>query len=203
MTCAAAEGLPPAGVAPQARGDDREHSLARRFAEGEAEAFGQVVALYQGRVERLANRLLGWRGDVDDAVQDVFLAALRNARRARGERGLWPWLATITVNACRTQRRRHWTRLRFLRSRPADRHTGPNATPADAPATRDETLGSVRDAIARLPRTDREVVVLHHLEGLHPADIARVLGGSKGAIEVRLPRARQRLKVLLADLSEA
>ena len=68
---------------------------------------------------------------------------------------------------------------------------------------RDETLDRVREAIARLPQADREVVVLRHLEGLHPADIAAVLGTSPGAVEVRLSRARQRLKGLLGDLFEA
>ena len=195
---------------------DGGQPLARRFAAGEPGAFEEVVALYQSRVERLAHRLLGWRGgDVHDAVQDVFLAALQNARRLRGHHGLWPWLATITVNACRTQRRQHWTRLRFLRGRrDSAAGRGGRADDAAAAAARaqarpeaggddDETLGRVRDAIARLPRADREVVVLHHLEGLHPGDIAAVLGTSKGAVEVRLSRARARLKVMLADLSEA
>jgi DNA-directed RNA polymerase specialized sigma24 family protein len=42
------------------------------------------------------------------------------------------------------------------------------------------------------------VVVLHHLEGMRPADIAEVLGASPNAIEVRLHRARARLKTELS-----
>src|SRR5947209_5770914 len=84
-------------------------TLERRFADGDAQAFEQVVALYQTRVARLASRLLGWRGDIndiDDVVQDVFLSALSKARSFRGESSLWTWLTIITLNRCRSQRRR-------------------------------------------------------------------------------------------------
>jgi RNA polymerase sigma-70 factor (ECF subfamily) len=52
----------------------------------------------------------------------------------------------------------------------------------------------VREAVARLPARDREVIVLHYLEGMRPADIAEVLGASANAVEVRLHRARTKLK---------
>jgi RNA polymerase sigma-70 factor (ECF subfamily) len=193
--------LPPSpAVAEPSAADDV--ALARRFSAGEPAAFDEVVGLYQDRVTRLANRLLGWREardacDVDDAVQDVFLAALTNARRYRGgAKGMWPWLATITVNTCRSIRRRAWVRLRFVREllarAPAAARDGSN----DGLET-DERLRQVREAVARLPARDREVIVLHYLEGMRPADIAEVLGASSNAVEVRLHRARAKLKAVL------
>ena len=53
----------------------------------------------------------------------------------------------------------------------------------------------VRDAIDRLPARDREVIVLHCLEEIRLADVAGVLGVSVNAVQVRLHRARQRLRV--------
>jgi RNA polymerase sigma-70 factor (ECF subfamily) len=61
----------------------------------------------------------------------------------------------------------------------------------------DERVHAVRDAVSRLPGKDREVIVLHYLEGMRPADIADVLGASTNAVEVRLHRARAKLKVEL------
>ena len=202
----AGQTLPPTSL-PESPATERpapdEVALARRFAAGDPAAFDEVVAMYQDRVTRLANRLIGWRDardahDVDDAVQDVFLAALTNARRCRGgPNGMWPWLATITVNTCRSVRRRAWVRLRFVRELLAR----PPAAAADEAATNvletDERLRGVRDAVARLPARDCEVIVLHYLEGMRPADIAEVLGASPNAVEVRLHRARAKLK---ADL---
>jgi RNA polymerase sigma-70 factor (ECF subfamily) len=172
-------------------------SLARRFAAGEPGAFDEVVAEYQPRVERLAHRLLGWRGgDVEDAVQDVFLAALTHAGRVRGERGLWSWLATITVNTCRSRMRRAWVLEKVLGRRS---RAEPQSPAADANAEQDEGLRRVRDAIERLPARDREVIVLHCLEGMGTNDAAAVLGISNNAVQVRLHRARQRLRRELGD----
>ena len=150
------------------------------------------MATFQSRVERLAHRLLGWRAaDVEDAVQDVFLAALTHAGRVRGERGLWSWLATITVNTCRSRMRRAWVLEKVLGRRQRDEGHAP---PADAHAERGEDLRRVRDAIERLPARDREVIVLHCLEGMRIGDAAEVLGISNTAVHVRLHRARQRLR---------
>jgi RNA polymerase sigma-70 factor (ECF subfamily) len=204
------DGQAPPQAPPQAPGSDAvdEVALARRFAAGDPTAFDEVVTLYQGRVARLANRLIGWRDardahDVDDAVQDVFLAALTHAHRCRGgERGIWPWLATITVNTCRGIRRRAWVRLRFVRELLAAAPAAAAAAAASAEGSThklgtNERLREVREAVARLPARDREVIVLHYLEGMRPADVAEVLGASPNAVEVRLHRARAKLK---ADL---
>ncbi len=174
---------------------DDAAGLAARFAAGEADALEQLVAAYQTRVERLALRLLGWNaaGDAEDVVQDVFLAALSNAKRLRGEHGLWPWLATITVNACRSHRRRAWVRQKFLRQTFAA-----SVSPAaDESAVANETSQRVRDAVSKLATRDREVIVLHYLVGMRSQDIATVLGLSTNAADVRLHRARARFKDLL------
>ena len=52
--------------------------LVERFRQGEEAAFDQIVAQYQPRVIRLAQRLLAWPDDVNDVAQEVFLAVYRN-----------------------------------------------------------------------------------------------------------------------------
>src|SRR5881409_3425290 len=91
-----------------------ESSLAQRFAEGDAAAFEAVVALHRPRITRLVYRLLGWPNDVDDMVQEVFLAALTQCRRFRGQSALATWLTVIALNKCRTHRRSLLSRWRTL-----------------------------------------------------------------------------------------
>jgi RNA polymerase sigma-70 factor (ECF subfamily) len=181
-----------------ARATHDDSALARRLSGGEAGAFEELVCVYHARVHRLATRLLGWRAtsDIDDAVQDIFLAALSHAKSVRAQRGLWPWLATITLNACRTQRRKTWTRLRFLRKAFA---SGASEEGADDSPEADELFERVREAVSILPARDREVIVLHYLEELSSADIATVLGVTVNAVDVRLHRARAKLKEHLKD----
>jgi RNA polymerase sigma-70 factor (ECF subfamily) len=167
----------------------------------ETTSFEQLVAAHEPRVRRLAHRLLGWHegaSDVDDVVQDVFLAALKNLSRFRGEASIATWLTRVTINRCRTHRRRQFLRLRWLRRQrsPAD------APPADESDVAKETSSKVRLAVQQLSARDREVIVLFHLEELCASEIIALLGISRGAFDVRLHRARQRLKTKLADLMD-
>lgn len=169
--------------------------LAEQVAQGDAEAFDSLVAMYQPRITRLAHRLLGWSGDVDDIVQDVFLAVLKHARGYRRDASLWTWLTTITLNTCRSHLRRREV-LRKLSSVFIFHHP---AAAADATALEDETAREVRSAVAALPPRDREVIVLFYLEHRNVGEISRLLAASNNAIDVRLHRARGKLREALKD----
>ena len=65
-----------------------------------------------------------------------------------------------------------------------------------------ETFERVRHAVAALPAKYREAVVLRYLQELPTEEISRILGISKNALQVRLSRARERLKQDLAELME-
>jgi RNA polymerase sigma-70 factor (ECF subfamily) len=166
-----------------------------RFVRGDRDAFDQIVSLHGPRVTRLAYRLLGWQGaQVEDVVQDVFLAALENGHKFRGDNGLSQWLTAITLNRCRSHIRRRVLTLKWLRSRPPDE---PIDAAADAGSLRDETSAKVRSAVRTLPPRDREVVVLYYLEDRSTSQISQILGASENAIDVRLHRARKRLREIL------
>jgi RNA polymerase sigma-70 factor (ECF subfamily) len=151
--------------------------------------------LHAPRVRRLAYRLLGWHGDVDDVVQDVFLAALTSIKRFRRDASIATWLSAITINRCRAHRRKRLLQLRwFQRGVRFD-----DEPPADQTSLNDETSARVRHAVRALRLKDREVIVLYYLEKLSAANIATLLRISRGAVEVRLHRARGRLRESLAE----
>lgn len=173
-------------------------NLAEHVSRGDAEALKTLIALYQPRVARLAHRLLGWSGDVDDVVQDVFMAVLRHGRRYRRDASIWTWLTTITVNQCRKRLRR---RLLLKKLSSVLRSGQPPEEP-DAAAIGDEIAEEVRSAVAALPPRDREVIVLFYLEHRSVAEMSRVLGAKANALDVRLHRARKRLRESLRHLME-
>ena len=182
---------------PPAELEDRE--LTERFARGDRQAFEQLIDRYQKRVAGLAARLLGWTDGAEDVTQEVFLAAFRHQNRFRGQASLWTYLATITVNRCRTVTRRRWLKERVLGQLFQPSAAGPLA--AGAGLITDETAQEVRAVVARLPATAREVIVLHYLEELTVAEVADILKIKRNAVEVRLTRARKLLATLLAHLS--
>ena len=166
--------------------------LVERFSRGDESAFERIVERYSAEVAALANRLLGWPGDVEDVTQDIFLAAFLGLRKFRRDCKLKTWLFTITINKCRSFRHRRLLRLRWLPRSPTNRDSPMNA----------EDFERVRRAVAALPAKYREPVVLTYLQGLAADQISRMLGISRNALHVRLSRARERLKNDLAELWE-
>lgn len=167
--------------------------------------FERFVQTHEPTVRRLAGRLLGWGGDVDDAVQEVLIAVLRHRSRFRGDADIRTWLTRIAINACRAQqrKRRAWWRLLGraadngqVATGFADAGTAAASSPESA-MHRDETARTVQAAVAKLAPNAREVIVLRYLEELDVDDIAEILDLSRNAVEVRLTRARRELERIL------
>jgi len=179
---------------------DREEppELLARISRGEAGSFDELVRLFHVRVTSLAHRLLGWDGEIDDVVQDVFVTALQRAGSFRGHSSLWTWLTVITLNRCRTHRRRQKVIRKMIgflsRKRPGE------SAAADGRAMADETASEVRAAVAALRPMYREMIVLFYLEHKSVGEIGELLGASANTVEVRLHRARAKLRMSLKSL---
>jgi RNA polymerase sigma-70 factor (ECF subfamily) len=175
-----------------------DESLVKKFKQGDESVFERIVRQYSAEVAVLANRLLGWPGDVEDVTQDVFLAAYLGLKKFRCQCGLKTWLFTITINKCRSYRYKRMLRRRLtiprLRLRmPPD---------ADKSLMDSETVERIGRAIRGLPARYREPIVLRYLQELPTEEICRILGISENSLQVRLSRARKRLRTELAELIE-
>ncbi len=165
----------------------------RRFVEDDAAAFDALFNRYAGRVHAYLFSLVGAPA-ADDLTQATFLSVLR-ARGRFDPRGRFrPWIYAIATNAARDQLRRQ--RSEELRA--------PDEVPDqayDPGPSRDEPLErAVQAAVAALPATQREAVVLHRFQSLSFAEIAQSLGLTETAVKVRAHRGYERLRVLLAGL---
>ena len=178
--------------------DGEDAILAGGFSREQPAVFDRLVEAHQAKVARLACRLLGWPADVDDVVQEVFLAVWKGLPRFRRQSELGTWLTRITINKCRSHRRKEMLRLRWLWNRqPED---AADSAPADRATLDRETQAGVRRGVRRLPARYCEVVVLRYLEEMPVDEIGRILGLTRNTVEVRLHRARERLKKELAGL---
>ena len=183
--------------------NDDEH-LIEQFRRGDESAFERIVERYSPEVAALANRLLGWPGEVEDVTQEIFLAAFLGLNKFRGECRLKSWLFTITINKCRSYRHR-W-KLRHLRAIPNSINgigmKLPVAAEADDSPMNAEDFQRVRLTVGGLPVKYRGPIVLRYLQELGTDEICRILGISKNMLHVRLSRARKRLKEDLVELIE-
>ncbi len=175
--------------------------LVGRFNQGDVSVFDRIVQQHTAEIAVLANRLLGWPGDVEDITQDIFLAAYLGLRKFRCDCSLRSWLFTITINKCRSYRCKRMRQLKSF-SRVADRSAFTRDRAADKTSMDSETFERVRRAIAALPPKYREPVVLRYLQELSTGEISRILGISENTLQVRLTRARKHLRRYLAELME-
>jgi RNA polymerase sigma factor (sigma-70 family) len=170
---------------------DEQNVLLARLRRGERSAMEETARLFGNRLLQLAHRLLGYNGDAADVVQEVFAKMLAKPNCIGGGHGqLENWLLAVTANECRSQLRRIRAAWRMWRGIVW-------TTPTEYEPEDREIHQQVRRAVQKLSPRDREVIVLHHLEQMPISSIAQMLRLSHNAVEVRLHRARGRLKTLL------
>jgi RNA polymerase sigma-70 factor (ECF subfamily) len=181
------------GIRRTAPAEDEADLLAQAKT-GSSSAFDQIVTIHQEKIARLVQRLLGWSSDVDDVVQDVFVDALRNLSRFDRRSSVLTWLTRLAINRCRSHQRKQWLR----------RHLplGEAAKSPENSLIAKETIQQVHTAIRKLNQRDREIIVLRYLQELSIPEIADTIALSRGTVDVRLNRARQRLEKLLRPYLE-
>ena len=172
---------------------NRDEALVRECLAGDDTAFGFLIDHHKAVVYGLVRHKLGNHADAEDVTQEVFLKAYQNLSAFRQPYNFAGWLYKITVNCCRD-----WVR-RASRSTKHEVPIGEAKTEVlEEKALQsyqdDELKHTVRNAIATLSESDRQVVTLHYMHGLTCKEIGRYLGTSARAIEMRLYRARQQLK---------
>lgn len=146
---------------------------------------------------------LGEPQAVDEVMQELSLAALRQASPLVDPAKVAPWLYRLAVRQSLLYRRQHGRR-RKLTGRYADRFQpteadGRTHEPLDW-LLADERRRLIRTALGRLARRDAEILLLKYTEDWSYRQLAHHLGISHSAVEARLHRARARLRCELAAL---
>jgi RNA polymerase sigma-70 factor (ECF subfamily) len=139
---------------------------------------------------------------VDEVMQEVALAAVRQAAPLADPAKTAPWLYRLTVRQTLLYRRKLGRRRKLHdrfgeRVRPTEQDGQPDPL---GWLLAEERRRMVRVALARLPRRDAEILLLKYTENWSYHEIARHLGASHSAVEARLHRARARLRGELAAL---
>lgn len=174
-----------------------DHGLMRAHADGDPQAFGELVRRHRDRLWAVAIRTLGDREEAADAVQDALVSAYKAAERFRGDAAVTTWLHRIVVNACLDRARRRQARPTVPLP---ETETGQVAMrSAQQPADSDTAL-TVRAALQQLPDEQRIPLVLLDMQGYSVAEIAAMLGVAEGTIKSRCARGRARLAIILGHL---
>jgi RNA polymerase sigma-70 factor (ECF subfamily) len=166
-------------------------------------ACAALMRRYNQRLYRAIRSVLKTASDVEDTMQDTYLAALRNLDQFEGRSQFGTWLLKIATNAA-LARMRQRMRVVQLDDLP-DLDALEPSDPADAARTPEqqllssEILAIVEAAIDRLPYDYRQVFTLRTIEGLDTTETSAVLGLGEDAVRQRLHRAREMLQADIED----
>ncbi len=160
--------------------------LVVRAQRAEDGAFAELYERHARYVAGVVFRLMGDDYDLDDVVQETFVAAAHAISRLSDPNAVRPWLVAIAVRRARRQlsrRRRRWLLARLVAE------VSPRASD---PAERG-SVDELYDALARLPTDLRVPWTLSRIEALSLPEVARACGASLSTVKRRILEADQRL----------
>jgi len=161
--------------------------------QGLTAAFEEIFREHCQLVYRTAYTITGNHQDAEDVLQNIFLALLERELSPDLERNPRGYFYRAAVN----------TALKTIRSHKRRRLSDAEVEQFEAPAPSvdegpdDKMRRALREAIAQLKPRAVEILILRYEHDFSDAEIAAMLGKSRGVIAVTLYRARARLRKLL------
>jgi RNA polymerase sigma-70 factor (ECF subfamily) len=166
---------------------------------GDQTALGEMVAQWQRRLAYYVRRLLGPGGDVEHAMQDVWLKVVARIGSLQDPARLGPWLYSLA----------RFTAIDHIRDAAARRRLLAPLEPDAMDGTGFEEMARLDDAeqvhfgLAQLDIADRDVLTLYFLNDMSIAAVAEVLNIPCGTVKSRLYHARRALAAVLRDRSDS
>ncbi len=187
-----------AGKTPALMENREEKRIIEAVLTGHVAKFSLLVERYQRPIYSFMLRLTDSPSDAEDLTQEVFVRAFEKLRKFKNNRRFFPWLYTIAVNRGRDHLRRKGLRRKLFTVEPDD-------TDRQDPAADDYRRNpecaiifeEIIDAMAKLPLSYREPLLLYYREEFSIKEIAAALKISNTAVKARLHRGRRRLRRLM------
>ena len=171
---------------------------------GNTQIFSRLIDNYKNMVYDLAYRMSNNSHEAEDISQETFLRAYQSLAHFNPSYKFSTWLYQITLNIIRDRFKKKELNYVSLDApietddskyypQPTDLTNNPEQIIA-----RQEDAQAIQQAINSLPLKYREVIVLRHLQDLSYIEISNILKLPSGTVKIRLYRAREQLRKILA-----
>lgn len=180
-----------------------DQDLVERAAEGDLDAFTQLVESRRDRVFRIARHLVGDEELARDVAQDVFIRLFRVIHRFRKGGRFDPWLHRMTIHlgidALRRERpHRQAASLDEMAAGQPETVASPQPGPSQALGS-EEVRRLFAELSLRLGRRQRAAFILREIEGLSTQEVAEALGTSESTVRNHILQARKVLQKALRE----
>ena len=165
-----------------------------------------LVERYKQRLYATVYHMTSNHEDANDLVQETFIKAYRSLNSFRGNSSFYTWIYRIAVNRTINHLKRRRNRNTYsLDDVDSGIQTDPDFVELMSHVTPRREVGlnelhqRLNEALQKLSENHRAVVVMHDIQGMTHADIAKATNTSEGTVRSRLFYARQQLQGLLSD----
>lgn len=188
---------------------DSDLEIIRDYTEHRSErAATAFVRKHQNFVFSIALRYLNSYEDADDAAQEVFIKALKNLHKFRGDSNIKTWLYRITANVAANIRRKKKI-LNFIKLDFSDNDDdGYNTlerslvseadTPYDSMEKKENEEALLR-VLNKLPEKQRETFSLRYFEQMSYEEISKLLGTSVGGLKANYYHAVKKVTEMMKN----
>jgi RNA polymerase sigma-70 factor, ECF subfamily len=169
-----------------------DQSLMQQVKDGDVGKLGILFERHHAMLFNFLLRLTGDRQLSEDLVQEVFVRLLKYRHTYRGESQFTTWMFQIARNLRVDHFRKH-RQEDDLNVEEATDFTSPDPSPGDQ-VVQNQEMRHLNEALDRLPREKREVLLLTRFHNLKHEEIAEILGCSVPSVKARVFRAMQDLR---------
>ncbi len=174
---------------------------------GNKAAFEALMQKYYPRILNFIYRFLGSKAVAEDLTQEVFMRVYKSAAGYKPRSLLQTWIYTIAKNVSLNELRRRKDFVLPLDEKFSSEESelkkemqDPNSSGPDEELIQKERITVIRAAIKDLPPNQRMAVILRRYDEFSYAEIAKTLNVSDKAVKSLLNRAKENLKIRLANL---
>ncbi|MBI3439301.1 MAG: RNA polymerase sigma factor [Proteobacteria bacterium] len=181
-------------------GEHEDAVLAARAQAGDDHAFAALMGRHKEWLYRFIRRYVGDGEEAYDLLQETFVAAWSALSAYDPARPISAWLRRIALNKCRDWNRRRLVRGFFYFAESLDRRAEQGVSleaPNDAGEAAERDMQRLDRAVAALPASLKEPLLLTVFEGLSQREASEALGISPKAVETRIRRAKAALTRLM------
>ena len=179
--------------------------------ENQPESTDRALALLQNTVYSFSMKVCGHPQDAEDTMQDVLLKSIPHLAKFDNPQALTVWLYKVARNRCISSHRgaqhspaKNLSLDELMPNSGELQDLMQSAAPnPEAALLNSEAAEQLKQAILQVPPQYRMALVLHDMEELSTAEVARIMDLREGTVRVRLHRARLMVRQELARLSQA
>ncbi len=177
----------------------QDEDLVLQFYQGDEEALAVVFKRYKDNLFNYALRLSGNRADADEAVSHAFMMVCQKRYTLKPGASFKTWLFTVAHHLCISRLKGQnkffslWSRKNDMGEEQMIDLPDPSGTARDV-LDQKETAALVQKALHRLPKEQKEALILREFQKFSYDEISQVLNCSLEKVKVLIFRARQNLK---------